>query len=364
MKGLYIHIPFCKSICSYCDFPKIIAKKDIHIAYMDKLLEEIDFYCDELKDIDTIYIGGGTPNCVDLSLLEKLFKHIKKYIKKDMEISIELNPELITKDLVSLLRQYKVNRVSLGVQTINEQALQLLNRHHTKNSVIEAIKLLQLNEIENINVDFMFGIPNTTLEDVEKDLDFILSLPITHISYYSLILEDKTVLKYKIDKNEVKLLDDDLVADMYDYICNRLSNDFHHYEISNFAKNGYESKHNLIYWNCDSYIGVGSSACGYIHNYRYQNHRIIQNYMKYRIEEKEEISLKESKNEFFMLGLRMVDGVSKKRYYEKFNSNVEDDFDLSNLIQKGLLEVYKDNIKIPKDKLFVANLVFMEFVGD
>ena len=365
MKGLYIHIPFCKTICSYCDFPKIIAKKDIHYTYIDKLLEEIDSYDTYLNNIDTIYIGGGTPNSVELDLLEKLFIRLENLLCKTIENTIELNPELITEDLVILLSKYNFNRISLGVQTVNPKAIKLLNRHHSKENVINSIQLLRKYNINNINVDFIFGIPNTSISDLKADLDFILSLPITHISYYSLILEEKTVLMYHYNKNKLELLDDDIIADMYEYIYKCLiENGYHHYEISNFAKPGYESKHNLIYWNTFEYIGVGSGAAGYLNGYRYQNNRILNYYLKEIIEEKEFIDTSEAKKEFFMLGLRLIDGVSIDEYKNRFNSDPFIDFNLDDLIELNLLEFNNDIIKIKKDKLFVANLVFERFVGD
>lgn len=365
MKGLYIHIPFCKTICSYCDFPKIVAKESIHEKYINALIKEFDIYENQLNNIDTVYFGGGTPNSINLSLLEDVFKKAKDYLNNSIENSIELNPELINEDLVILLKKYNINRISLGIQTLNNKSIDLLNRHHTKDDVINSINLLNKHGIENINVDLMFGIPNTTIEDVKNDLDFILGLPIKHISYYSLILEEKTVLQYRVDKKEIELLDDDLIADMYQYICDRLKDKgFHHYEISNFSKPGFESKHNLIYWNTDPYIGLGAGACGYINNIRYENNRILNKYLKEFKLDEIEISIAEQKKEYFMLGLRMLDGVSINRYKNKFNSNPLDDFDFDRIIKKGLIIIENDTIKIPKDKIFVGNLVFEEFVGD
>lgn len=365
MRGLYIHIPFCKRICSYCDFPKLIAKKEVHSAYIDRLLEELDTYDEELFEVDTVYFGGGTPNAIDTDLLKKLFFRLKKQLNGSVETTIELNPELISRELLELFREYNITRVSLGVQTVHPQALTLLNRHHTAEDVIRAIQLLREYGIHNINVDLMFGIPNTNLNIVERDLDFVLSLPITHISYYSLILEDRTVLKYKIDQKEVQPLEDDLIADMYETIVRRLKNaGYHHYEISNFSLPGYESKHNLLYWNCEEYIGVGCSACGYLHHVRYQNPPIVSHYLRRDSPKEEKISLREAKKEFFLLGLRKIDGVSRKKYFERFHCKVEADFDLEPLLVKKLIEAEGDIIRICRDKIFVANLVFEEFVGE
>ena len=231
--------------------------------------------------------------------------------------------------------------------------------------MIEKIELLRKKNITNINCDFIFGIPGQNINDIYQDLKFIEELKLPHISYYSLILEAKTVLEYKIKKKEISILDDDIVADMYELIVKRLKSlGYHHYEVSNFSYNGYEAKHNMLYWNCDEYIGIGAGACGYINDKRYQNHRIINQYLNDFLEEEEIISINEKKKEYFLLGLRMLDGVSIKKYKEKFKSDPFKDFNISSLIDKGLLEIDNDYLRIPEDKIFIANLVFEEFVGD
>ena len=364
MKGLYIHIPFCKSICSYCDFAKRVSSLEFYNNYIDRLLSEIDSYKGNLFDVDTVYIGGGTPNVLPLNLLEKLFTKIEDVLVKSKENSIELNPELVTNELCMLLNKYNFNRVSLGVQTVNDNSIKILNRHHTKDDIIRSFDLLHSNNINNINVDLIFGIPNTDINDVRDDLDFILKLNPTHISYYSLIIEDKTILKYQIDNGLYKVLDDDKISDMYDYIRKRLKNEgYIHYEISNFAKEGYYSKHNMKYWDIDEYIGVGLAASGYIDGERYYNNSDLKAYFSDFKEYSDKLTINDQKNEFMMLGLRLIGGVSISKYNKKFNSNIFDDFEVINeLIKKNLLEVVDDKIRIPYDKLFIANIVWSEFV--
>lgn len=364
LRGLYIHIPFCKSICTYCDFTKRVSSLEIYNKYIDRLLEEIDSYRNNLFDVDTVFIGGGTPNVLPLNLLEKLFIKIEDVLNSSKENSIELNPELITDDLCKLLYKYKFNRVSLGVETLNDNSIKLLNRHHNKNDIIKAFDLLHSNNINNINVDLIFGIPNTNINDVKNDLNFILNLNPTHLSYYSLIIEDKTILKYRIDNGLIKPIDDDLISDMYDYIRNRLNeNNYIHYEISNFAKPGYESKHNIKYWDIDEYIGVGLGASGYLNGIRYYNNTDLKAYFNVFKEYDDKLTINDKKNEFMMLGLRLINGVSISKYNKLFNSNIFDDFPIINkLIKKKLLEINDDNIRIPKDKIFVANIVWSEFV--
>lgn len=365
MKGLYVHIPFCKTICSYCDFPKIIARPQQQEDYIRRLLEELELYSSQLQDISTVYIGGGTPNAIPLGLLETLLEKLSKPISGAEEVTVELNPELLTKAAVDLLKASGVNRVSLGVQSLSSAALEILNRHHSREDVVHAISMLREAGITNINVDLMFGIPGTTIGDMEADLDFVLGLNIPHLSCYSLILEEKTVLMHKINHKMLEMPSDDTVADMYELITRKLKAcGYHHYEISNFAKPGYESRHNLLYWSGGEYIGVGCGACGYLQSVRTQNHRILSRYMKDFIEEREYISVQERKKEYFLLGLRKMDGVSLTEYEKQFHSNPMEDFDLNGLLRKGLIEIQGDMLRICPDKIFVANLVFEEFVGD
>ena len=230
--------------------------------------------------------------------------------------------------------------------------------------VFQAIKWLLEVGITNINIDMMYGLPGQTLQDVKKDVEEVLALPIAHISYYSLILEEKTILHYQLKHNQISIPDDDLVADMAIYITQALEkNQFKQYEISNYARIGSESIHNLGYWNCEEYIGVGASACGYLHSRRYKNQSILSRYYIEPKEEEEVISLEEAKKEFMMLGLRKLAGVSISTYYEKFKTYPEEDFELDKLFHLGLLEKEKDIIRIKRDKILLANLVFEEFVG-
>ena len=367
MKGLYIHIPFCKSICSYCDFPKMVSSDCIKTKYVSKLIKEISSYKKHFKEIDTVFIGGGTPNSLSLELLEKIFISIDDVLKKSKESTIELNPELITYDLCALLKKYNFTRVSLGIESIKEETIKLINRSHNKKMVIDSIKLLKDFGINNINCDFIFGFPYEDMNDIKNNLDFIKSLDITHVSYYSLILEDKTVFKYQYDKGILKLPDDDLVADMYYYIKKELENmGYHHYEISNFAKNGYYSLHNLKYWNCIEYIGCGLAAAGYLSEIRYENCSKMKDYLENDIVIIDSIKIEniDKKKEFMMMGLRLVDGVSQKKYFELFKNDLLTDFkdEIERLLKKDIIEINGDKIKIKPDKLFLANVAFREFV--
>ena len=363
MKGLYIHIPFCNKICNYCDFPKMVSSDSNKTKYIKRLKEEIIYRKKDLCDIDTVYIGGGTPNSLSIELLDELLDFIKDYIKNSKEATIELNPDLINIDQINLFKKYGINRISLGVESFNDNHLKTLGRTHTKEIVYNKIKLLKENGFNNINVDLIFGLPNETLNDIKFNLDCIKELNINHLSYYSLILEDKTIFAYLLENKKIELLDDDLVADMYEFINEYMYEiGFNHYEISNYSKNGYESKHNLLYWNEEEYVGVGLGASGFINHYRYTNFKTLKAYFNNYTEDKIFISKDEEKNEFFMLGLRMINGVNLGDYINKYNSNPFEDFNLNNLIEKGLLELNDNQLRIPKDKLFIANLVFEEFI--
>ena len=364
MKGLYIHIPFCDSICTYCDFPKQIAKESKKEVYIEHLLAELEEKRHLLTDITSVYIGGGTPNSLCLELLEKLLKAISSILDNSIENTIEINAELLTLDQVLLFKKYNINRISIGVQTIVPDIIKIINRHHNKEMIINAIQMLRKNHIQNINLDMMFGLPNQTMANLKEDLLFILNQPITHISYYSLIKEEKTILEYQLKHNQISIPDDDLVADMYEFVNQNLKMSmFNHYEISNYSLDGYQSLHNLLYWNCDDYIGIGASAASLLGEKRFQNALSLTKYYSKVLEEDTILSTYERKQEYMMLGLRKIAGVSINKYYDRFNSNPSDDFNLDKLVSFGLIDINNDTISIKKDKLLLANLVFEEFVG-
>lgn len=365
MFGVYIHIPFCKHICSYCDFPKQLPKNDEQMtAYCDRICEEIKHYEVKIKNCNTIYIGGGTPNALSPMNLEKVLKEIKCCLCSPIEFSIELNPELLTNEIADLLKKYGVNRVSLGVQTFHKTHLKFLNRHHTLEDVKHSITLLTSHGISNINLDMMYALPNQTLDDVKEDLNILGSLKIEHVSYYSLILEEHTVLNNLLNSKRITLPSDDLVGDMMDLIDITLPRyGFIHYEISNYAKPGFESKHNLIYWNCDPYLGIGMRACGYIDNKRYQNQHTLSSYMtKDFVEETTLLSKLDIQKEYFLLGLRKVEGVSISKFKAKFDEDPYKQFNLQKWIDLKLLETNGDMLRFSKKGMELGNLVFEEFI--
>lgn len=359
IKAAYIHIPFCKTICSYCDFCKMLYNEKWIGKYLDSLKNEIlNNYGGE--KLSTIYIGGGTPNALSDDAFEKLLQIIDKLIKEEeYEYTIECNVELLTEKQIILMKKYGVNRVSLGVQTFQEKFLKFLNRHHKKEEVIDKINLLKSYGIFNINIDLMYALPGETLKDLENDISCILELNVPHVSTYSLMIEPHT----KLYCDNVIAIDDSLDSEMYRFICHTLYN-YMHYEISNFCLTGYESKHNLTYWNNEEYYGFGLGASGYTENIRYTNTRNLTSYLnqKYQIEAHTLTKGETMENEL-ILGLRKIKGVSMSRFLKKYGRKIEDVFDIQKLLEDKKLIKYEDYIKINEKYIYISNDILINFIG-
>lgn len=363
MIGLYIHIPFCQNICYYCDFKKRVSKNSEMIKnYLNRLILELKSYEKYFNEVRTIYIGGGTPSILNEEELELLFNELQCF-KNIKEFNFEANPESLTEEKIKILKKYNVNRVSLGVQTFNEDKLKLLGRKHTNEMVYECINNLKKHNINNINIDLMFALPYQKIEEIKYDLDQFYHLDIPHLSYYSLILEEKTVFYHQYLKNNLELVDNSEEANMYEYIIDDLKkHGYKHYEISNFSKDK-ESIHNKIYWENKEYIGVGMGACGYLDGIRYENNYLYDEYMKnFRLDEIRLNKLDKIKEEF-MLGLRMIDGVNIKKINEKYQINAIEMFNLKKYIDEGYLK-YDGNLSFTKKGLLLGNEIFMIFVGE
>lgn len=360
--SIYIHIPFCKTICSYCDFCKVLYFKEWVNQYLEALQKEVkQQYKNEI--IKTIYIGGGTPSSLSIDELNKLFSIIK-LIKLDdtYEFTFECNIDDLNKEKLELLYNNGVNRLSIGIQSFNQDNLKLLNRNHNYNIVKCKIDLANSIGFKNINIDLIYAIPNQTIETLKQDLDLFTSLNITHISTYSLMIEPNTLLSIKNIKNISE--EDDYM--MYNYIVNYLNNKgFNHYEISNFALTNYESKHNLVYWNNDEYYGFGVGASGFYNNIRYDNTKSLTNYLKgkYRLNENN-LSKSENIENALMLGFRKVKGINKKDFYNKYNINLEDNTIIKKLIKEGKLIEDSTNICIDSSYLYVSNDILVNFIGE
>lgn len=359
VSSVYIHIPFCEDICSYCDFCKYYYNSTLVDKYLVELKKEIiDNYRGEI--IETIYIGGGTPSALSLKQMTELLDITKIFKVKNLEFTVECNIENIDEDKVKLLTQYGVNRISIGVQTFNYQHLSFLNRKHKKDDVINKIEMIK-NYIDNINIDLIYAIPNETLKDVEHDIELFLTLDVNHISTYSLIIEDNTILARIKTEN----IDEELDYEMYKLICDKLKEKgYHHYEISNFSKPGYESRHNLVYWNNDKYYGFGMGASGYIDNVRYTNTKSINHYLdgNYRYLE-EELTFNEIIENALILGLRKIDGINLKLFYKQYKIELMNIDIITNLINDKKLVYINDYLKINEDYIYISNDILIGFMG-
>ena len=357
MASVYIHIPFCKHICSYCDFAKMYYDSKFVDSYLDSLKKEIDKYYKN-DEVNTIYIGGGTPSLLNSNELNKLFDIIKVFKLNNFEFTFECNIEDINDELLSTLKNNKVNRLSIGIESTNDKILKFLNRPYTKEDIVKGITLAK-KYFNNISVDLMYAIPGETIKDLENDIDFILSYDIPHISTYSLIIEPHT----KIYNDGIQNIDEELDREMYDLICSKLSN-YNHYEVSNFGIDGYESKHNLVYWNNKEYYGFGIGAGGYIDNIRYLNTRNINEYNKgnYRLEEYN-LSRNEIIENEFMLGLRKLNGINKIEFKNKYNIDINSIDIVNKLISENKLIDDGENIKIKEDLIYVSNGILISFIG-
>jgi oxygen-independent coproporphyrinogen-3 oxidase len=330
------------------------------MKYLETLGEEIKSIYKGEK-IKTIYIGGGTPSSLSIEELKYLFKILNIFDKSKLEeYTIECNIESIDEDKLLLFKKNGINRLSIGVQSFNEDILKILDRSHTKEIVFSKIKRAKEIGFNNISIDLIYGIDSQTLEDLKGDIDMFLKLDIPHISLYSLIIEPHT--KLYIDK--FKQVDEDNNAIMYDYINETLKdNGYTHYEISNYAKNSYESMHNLVYWHNLEYYGFGLGAASFIGNIRYDNTRSLNKYLDGNYKLNEEILTERQMMEYEMiLGLRLIKGIDKNNFYNKFGKRVEEVFPIQKLTDKKLLIDNNKFLYIPEDKLFISNSILIEFI--
>lgn len=359
MLGVYIHIPFCKNICNYCDFCKVYYKTGYVSKYLDSLEIEIrSRYMDEV--IDSIYIGGGTPSSLSLLELKRLFDIIKIFrLKDNYEFTIECNIENISEDKLKLFKEYGVNRLSIGVESFDNDIINILGRKHDSDMVFKNIELCK-KYFNNINIDLIYGVTND-IDIVKRDIDKFLELDISHVSCYSLILEENT--KLYIDK--YKYIDEDIDRLMFDYIDNKLvSNGYNHYEISNYAKDGYESIHNRNYWLNGYYYGFGLGAVSYIDNYRICNTKNMNKYLNNDYvmnNEYEDINVRKETD--LMLGLRLISGIDIALFNKKYNDNLLDRDVIKNLIGCKKLEINNGYLRCRYEYIYLLNDILVEIMG-
>jgi oxygen-independent coproporphyrinogen-3 oxidase len=368
MAGIYVHIPFCKSKCRYCDFTSFPDKIGFAESYMTCVYHEMAMRKEELKDykFDTLYIGGGTPSIIDESYIAMLVVAARKNfnLAKDAEITIEINPGTITNDKVDMYKKCGINRYSVGLQTAIDSQLVELGRIHTLNQFVTCAKLLKG---ENFSVDIMIGLKGQTLDDISKSIQVASAFGASHISMYALTPEDGTPIY--TDYLNGELPDSDEVAEMYAFGVSKLKElGFERYEVSNFCKKGKESKHNMNYWRRGEYIGIGVSASSCINNVRFTNTFDLDEYFKciltnhFPVIDKQEIDEEGQRDEFVMLAMRTTEGVD----LVKFNKLFGKDFivEYADAIKKNTacLDISETRVKIKDEFLFVQNSIIIDFL--
>ena len=371
--GVYVHIPFCKQKCYYCDFISYCNKDNLIEDYIKAVKKEIRMQNIQ-SQITTVYIGGGTPSYIDSKYIVEIIDEIKKKnLSKRPEITIEVNPGTVTKEKLKDYRKCGINRLSIGLQSTQDEILKEIGRIHNFEQFLETYQMARKVGFKNINVDLILGIPNQRIKDLKESLEKIIELQPEHISVYSLIVEDGTPIANKIEKGELELPDEDTERNMYWYVKNTLElNGYTHYEISNFAKKGRESKHNMNCWNQNQYFGFGVAAHSYRDITRYSNTEIIEEYIKNVMSEKldrnriiHEIQKEyDAEKEYMLLGLRKIAGVNISKFKLKFGDNPIYLFrnELKKLTDEGLIIVDEDFIRLTNKGIDLANLVWEEFV--
>ncbi len=376
--GVYVHIPFCLRKCYYCDFASYENMEKLIEPYINALCDEILKNSEILSQykITTIYIGGGTPSYIDAKYIKQILDTLMLFTDKEFlkEVTIELNPNSVTKEKLEIYKNAGVNRLSIGLQSIYNDILKIIGRVHKLEDFEEALKIANDLSFDNVSLDLIYPLPNLSLEQFKETVDYAISLKeknIKHISIYNLEVHENTKLAFLLNEGYVSLVNEDTEYEMYKYLKDTLSqNGFYRYEISNYAINGYESKHNLKYWNQEQYLGFGSSASSFFGGKRYTNTKDIKEYIK-RInkneilyDECEELDLLSLMKEYVMLNLRKLEGLNKDNFKIKYQKEIYDIFaeEINELEKLGLLEENKKYIKLTSRGLEVANLVWEKFI--
>lgn len=369
VKSAYIHIPFCVKICTYCDFNKYFIQNQPVDQYLDCLIEEMSM--SETRELQTMFVGGGTPTALSVPQLEKLLIAINKIFIISGEYSFEANPDELTIEKLKLLKRYGVNRLSMGVQTFDPKLLEILGRSHKTEDIYAAVKNARTVGFESISLDLMYHLPQQSLEDFQKSLNLALELDIDHISSYGLILEPQTQFYNMYRKGKLSMPNEDVGEEMYQYLITRMNDStMHQYELSNFGKIGHESEHNKVYWKNEGYYGFGAGASGYVDGERYTNVNPVNHYIK-KIKSNERPILHSTKptkseqmEEEMFLGLRMNEGVSISRFYQKFNISINEVFGqtLSDIMEKELIKKSEDYYSLTERGKVIGNEVFEAFL--
>lgn len=372
--SLYIHIPFCAQKCLYCDFPSFARKDYLRKAYIEALNKEIISLREKYNNIEinTIFIGGGTPSVLEADELECLLKEVAKLnMAKDIEYSMECNPGNLTEEKLEVMKKYGVNRISMGLQAKQDNLLKGLGRIHNYKTFKENFLLAKKVGFNNINVDLMFGLPNQRLNEWEETLREIISLEPAHISAYSLIIEEGTAFYNLYENDKLKLPTEEEERKMY-HLAKKIleENGFNQYEISNYAKEGKECRHNLAYWNMDNWIGVGSASASYMDGKRIKNISSVEEYINSINEKGEAIEeiINNSKNdnmeEFMFMGLRKINGIDENEFKNRFSMNINNVYGeiINKYIDEGLLIRESGRIFLSEKGIEISNVIMADFL--
>ena len=374
--GIYIHIPFCKQKCFYCDFCSFANKNEMQEKYVEAVINEIKNITHKEKyTVTTIYLGGGTPSILNPEYIKNILQEIKSSFKilDDAEITIEINPGTVNEEKLKRYKEYGINRLSIGLQSANDKILKNIGRIHDYKQFEETFFFARKCGFKNINVDLMIGLPTQAIEDVKQTLEKIIQKNPEHISVYSLIIEEGTTIEKLINENKLQLPDEETERIMYWTVVNELKeNGYNQYEISNFSKKTYESKHNTNCWKQKQYIGLGTSAHSYLNKKRYSNTNNIEEYIK-NIQENnisknitihEEQIEKSTMNEYMLLGLRMIQGININEFKQKFKTDPTIKYKeiLEKLQKENLIQITKTSIKLTKQGIDFGNIVCEEFI--
>lgn len=377
-KHVYIHIPFCAQKCFYCDFAVFVWQGEDWVdQYLGALEHEISRVLDHqpLPRVETIYIGGGTPSLLNESQLERLFSLLARYFPirtPNHEISLETNPGTLTPSKLEIIKAGGVNRISIGVQTFHDAILKRIGRNHTAKEAIHAVYMVEKAGFNNINIDLMYGLPGQEMDHLLSDLDQVSQLPLTHLSAYNLKVEENTHFGRWQREGSLLLPGEELEAEMYERIIEKLSSiGLEQYELSNFARPGFRSQHNLGYWLNHRFYGFGAGAWGYLGRERYGNMRALIPYIRHSIkglprEEILPVTEQEEMEEMMFLGLRLTEGISDSRFRERWNVSMNQIYgvQIEELTNKGLLEKKEDRIRLTPMGRFLSNEVFVAFLQE
>ena len=371
----YVHIPFCEHICFYCDFNKVFIKGQPVDEYIQALLKEIQLTRSQFPHLETptLYVGGGTPTALSAAQLDVLLAGLREHLPftTGNEFTVEANPGDLTLEKLAVMKNYGVNRLSMGVQTFDDRLLKKIGRKHSAADVFETMKVIEKSGLTNVSVDLIYALPGQSTESFIDTLDQAIALDLPHYSMYSLILENKTMFYNWARQGRLNLPTEEVEADMFDLAESRMNAAGRYkYEVSNFAAPGYESQHNLVYWNNENYFGFGAGASGYLNQERYRNHGPIQHYLNPLREnalpryETEVLTEANQIEEEMFLGLRKTAGISRAHFQGRYGRSLDEVYGevLQHLMEEGLLEAEGEWVRLTKRGMILGNEVFQRFL--